>query len=178
MRWPGGGIAGGTTYEGLTSHVDFIPTLFRLLGKDVPDRVEGVDFAPTAGTGREEAGRREIHAIWHGNDSRCIRTEQYKLIRNFSPRRRVVTPIDLSGPRYENWFGGGGPVPSAELYDIKADPWEMNDLAGSSGHAAVFRDLNQRLYAWMSRVNDPILQGRMVDPWYRAAIADFKSQST
>jgi hypothetical protein len=42
-----------------------------------------------------------------------------------------------------------------ELYDLVRDPAETNNLIGAPEHAAVLRELRQRLYAWQQWFGDP-----------------------
>lgn len=41
-----------------------------------------------------------------------------------------------------------------ELYDLEADPYEMNNLALGDGHQGVLEDMRQRLYKNMKQYND------------------------
>ena len=49
--------------------------------------------------------------------------------------------------------------PRFELYDLKADPSEQNNLAGDPGHGAIQEQLRQKLVAWMKETHDPLLNG-------------------
>ncbi len=45
--------------------------------------------------------------------------------------------------------------PGEELYDLRADPDELRNLAGDRGHAEALADLRRRLRAWQEQTNDP-----------------------
>jgi arylsulfatase A-like enzyme len=86
---------------------------------------------------------------------RAIRTQRFKYIRNFELRPDFPP---LSGPSFK-----GERVP-AELYDLEADPTEMNNLVGKSEFAEIERDLDARLTRWMEETDDPILKGPVPAP--------------
>jgi choline-sulfatase len=79
---------------------------------------------------------------------RMIRTERWKLC----------------------WYQGYRP----QLFDLLADPLEMNDLGESSGHVAVIDDLTARLLAeWDPEKIDRIMRAReadkvLISAWGRA----------
>ena len=60
-----------------------------------------------------------------------------------------------------------------ELYDLKADPHERNNLAQLARCAKVVRELSDKLWGWMERVNDPLLKGPLVTPYYEEAMQDY-----
>ena len=45
--------------------------------------------------------------------------------------------------------------PRYELYDLQKDPDEIVNLASDPGHAAVFKDLSERLKAYQQKTRDP-----------------------
>ena len=45
--------------------------------------------------------------------------------------------------------------PRHELYDLEADPHELNNLATSDQHQAVLKGLQKKLQAWQKRTKDP-----------------------
>jgi len=59
--------------------------------------------------------------------------------------------------------------PAEELYDMVADPHEVNNLASSSSHAAIKRTLSKALDKWTSAVGDTAASDEPVafaDEWY------------
>ena len=63
-----------------------------------------------------------------------------------------------------------------ELYDLRHDPHEREDLAQRPEHAATVRALSDKLWAWMERVGDPILEGPLPTPYYREAMQDYRER--
>jgi arylsulfatase A-like enzyme len=169
MRGPEGVIPPGTVCDRLASNVDLVPSLLELAGLPVPDNVQGRSFAGFFRDPQAEPTRDAVFAMMHSHgrwvESRCVRTQRYKLIRNFSPSRTRPTP-DASGhsPVRER--------PVLELYDLGADPSELNDLGRDAGHERLRRELDARLLRWMQEVNDPILDGPIRTPYYAMAMED------
>ena len=169
IRWPDGGVSGGRKVEGLCGNVDVVPTLLELAGLPVPANVEGISHA-AACRGLAGAGRDAVYAMMHSHyrwvESRCVRTADHKLIRNFSPSRQPKHPCGTGV--------SGTQRPVAELYDLAADAAELRNLAGDATSAEVIRDLDARLLDWMRAVGDPILDGPIRTPYYRSAMADLR----
>jgi N-sulfoglucosamine sulfohydrolase len=80
----------------------------------------------------------------------------------------VTLPDDDAGPT-KAWFVGArkspewsalfekfyGRRPMFELYDLKADPHEMNNVAESPAYAAVRKEMTERLFAILRETGDP-----------------------
>ncbi len=168
MRWPHGNVSDGKVVDSLVSNVDVLPTLLELIGADIPTNVQGQSFAPIL-RGDRTNEREAIFAMFTNNgDPRCVRTERYKLIRNFGARRPWAYPHGLEGGPVKH-----EPAPFVELYDLHDDPHEMNNLHDDPALAETRRELDARLLDWMKQVGDPLLQGPIATPYYQQAIADF-----
>ncbi len=163
-RWPGV-IPSGRRLLHLTSHVDVLPTLLEVVGLPAPAQVEGRSFLKRL-MGERGMTRDAIFAAmtWHEGEydpMRCIRTWQFKYIRNWQPG----WPVQLGGAiaqRYGEAFvveHFGRPRSAEELYDLQDDPWELHNLAGMEQHQDVRQELEGRLGDWMSMLNDPLLRG-------------------
>lgn len=163
-RWPGV-IPPGRRLLHLTSHVDVLPTLLEVAGLPVPAQVEGRSFLKRL-MGERGMTRDAIFAAmtWHEGEydpMRCIRTWQYKYIRNWQPG----WPVQIGGAigqRYGEAFlveHFARPRPAEELYDLQDDPWELHNLAGLKEHQDVRQELESRLGDWMAMLNDPLLRG-------------------
>ncbi|MHC4072051.1 MAG: sulfatase family protein [Planctomycetota bacterium] len=182
MHCPGTKLAGGKVYDQLMSNVDFLPTLLDVLGIDIPENVQGHSFKEVIAGTRAESPRNEVfaqrtsHAL-RDNTSRAVRTRQYKLIRYFEPGRTVEFPTDTVPQRVaahtERPKRKGGARPVVQLFDLKEDPHERNDLAALPEHAGTVRNLSDRLWRWMREVGDPILDGPLVTPYYKEAMKDY-----
>ncbi|MHC4535732.1 MAG: sulfatase family protein [Planctomycetota bacterium] len=182
MYHPGTDLEGGKVFHQLMSNVDFMPTLLDILGVEKPKNLQGHSFKDVIEGTKSESPRNEIfaqrtsHAL-HDNTSRTVRTTRYKLIRYFEPGRTIEFPTDAVPQRVaehtERPKRPMGKRPVVHLFDLKKDPHERNDLAGSPEYANIVRDLSNRLWQWMEEVGDPILKGPLVTPYYEEAMEDY-----
>jgi arylsulfatase A-like enzyme len=130
FHWPGHVPAG--TNDQLVSNVDFLPTMIDYLGlaslSEGQPRPPGQSFAAVLRGGTV--------ADWHDaiyyefENVRAIRTERWKYIERFKQ------------------------APN-ELYDLRNDPEELNNLIDSSEHAVIRSELSTRMHAWFAEVADP-----------------------
>ena len=97
----GPGVAGGRICDALTESVDLLPTLGQMAGVAPPDCVQGVDLGPALAGEENGPSREAVYA--EAVDKKCIRTGRWKLI------------------HYPGKSHG-------ELYDIQADPGELDNL--------------------------------------------------
>jgi len=167
-RWPAGGVSGGVVDARMVSNIDVLPTLLEAAGVELPERVQGRSLTE----GRAAIfGEKTYHSYY--DPMRCIRTERYKLIRNFESAFAVEVPADIqAGPifrsdpsRYSRDRASG-----VELYDLEADPLENENLGGRPESAATEKELGDRLWDWMRETNDPLLKGPISSPYYRSAM--------
>jgi arylsulfatase A-like enzyme len=167
VRWPTGGVPSGQIDDRLVSNIDLLPTLFDLTSMSRPEGLEGVSFAPALGGTSADAARTEVFGLMQQemNESRSIRTDRYKLIRNFAPGRLVELPVGSQPATRE--------IPCCQLFDLDQDPHESRNLATDPAFADIRRELDKRLLTHLQSVNDPILQGPVKTPYYRQAAADF-----
>ena len=177
MTGPDALISPATVCDDLVSNVDLVPSLLDLAGIPVPEDMEGQSFAGAL-RGQDEQARTPrgaVFAMMHGHhrwtESRCVRTDRYKFIRNFSPSRTLMDPCrPASGKQKER--------PVVELYDLEADPHECHDLGQDPAYAATRRQLDRQLLQWMRTVKDPILDGPVRTPYYRMAMRDVAEADT
>ncbi len=155
----------GTADDRLVSLVDLAPTVLSLAGVGVPAQMQGAPlFGNRAGPPRER-----IHAIKDRmgeriDMSRTVRDSRFKYQRNYLPylphypwhdymdrmetskefRRLAATGQLTSGQAY--FMAGHKDL--EELYDLAADPHELNNLAKDPRHAADLRRLREEHFAW------------------------------
>lgn len=123
---------------------DIAPTLLEAAGLNVPREMEGKSaWKLFTGEARHEMHSRVISAecTWQANWS--LRTDEHKLILSRDPGLR-------GGPR-------------RELYDLRADPGELENIAGSD--AARADAMEQELERWIAerlqalgRTQDPLIE--------------------
>lgn len=138
VKWPGQ-IEPGTRSSSLISHIDISGTVMDFFDLDVPKTMEGKSMLPLwkepKSSGRDYAfiewGRYEVDHDGFGafQPIRCICDGRYKL------------SIHL--------------MTTDELYDLKTDPREMNNLIDSSEHTAIRNRMHDKLLDWMNESRDP-----------------------
>jgi arylsulfatase A-like enzyme len=175
-RWPQGGWCGGRRFDELISNVDIMPTLLEACEIPAPDGVQGQSFAPLL-SGRGYRARMEVFCEqnFHGglmfmDPRRAVRTDSYKLIANYTtaspwapyPQTPLAEAI-LSAALRRNEYGEN---PHLELYDLRRDRLEMDNLACDAAYASVLADLSARLLRWMEQTGDPLLRGFPAPPVY------------
>ena len=171
VRWPGR-VKGGTVCDDLVSLVDLGATVLSVANLPVPPHMQGRAFlGPRKAAPRTflVAGRERMDL--HSDDHiRCVRDKRYKYIRNFMPEKPYAQPIPYRDrmPIMKEWrrlHAEGkltGPQklffrqtkPKEELYDVRADPHEIRNLAGSAEHRDVLRRMRDRLATWSKETGD------------------------
>ena len=129
-----------------------------------------------------------------GYPCRAIRTADYLYIYNFEPTRWPSGSPDASvcaralpygeidtaptktflmenanDDRYAKLAAlAFGMRPAEELYDLKNDPWQMNNLAGNFRVKVIQSEMRQRLFAHLKATRDPRVVGGVADWDYYA----------
>jgi len=169
MRRPGV-IKPRTVRDDMVSHIDIAATSLDMAGIVVPDYMQGrVLF------GRRYRRRRCIFAARDRCDEtldciRAVRTERYKYIRNFYPYRAGLQPNRYKDAKeiiktIRSLYAQGKlneiqsrifdvPRPVEELYDLKNDPYEINNLAHSPSHQKMLVRLRRMLVRHMIETKD------------------------
>lgn len=166
MDGPGQTFVQSAPVETVFSNVDVLPTIFDAIGIPIPDQVEGVSFQPYLAGETDEPPRDAVFTQYH-TPTRGIITNQYNLIRHFSPGRTPQYPT-AAPPRGS--ASTAEDLPYAQLYDLRADPYELEDIG--SGHSEVVTALTTRLRTWMADIDDPLIQGPIRKPYYQRAMHD------
>jgi N-sulfoglucosamine sulfohydrolase len=166
-----GHVAAGKTSDAMVSLVDLLPTMEEVAGGPVPTGIDGKSLVPVL-TGKANAVHDVIYAAHTGDGTniapmRTIRTDRYKLIVNYHPEITFNNAITENTQKRDNsywlsWLEAAKADPKAkaivdhfyhrqpvELYDLEKDPYEMTNLAGQPGTAAIEKDLRGRLEKWM-----------------------------
>jgi len=162
---------GGRYIDSLLSNIDLMPTLLDLCGVSIPKTVTGKSFVSLI-FDKKYDGDDVIFAekTWHDDydPKRCVRTTNYKYIRNFKRVPLLLLPQDIS----ESQSAKSEEVkvkiqqiaPQEELYDVVHDPYEKDNLVSESKYADILNELRVKLSEFMKRTNDPILSGDVKEP--------------
>jgi arylsulfatase A-like enzyme len=108
-RWPDV-IEAGTVSAHVSAFWDIMPTLADLLQIKIKQKTDGISFLPTL-TGKQKQQEQHEFLYWEFHElgsRRAVRQDDWKLIQ---------------------YNVGKNPPGSLELYNLKADPREQNDLA-------------------------------------------------
>lgn len=176
MRLPVRKWSGGTTVSGLVSNVDVFPTILNAVGMSSSSTLQGRSLCSLLDEEPHDA-RDCIFAEMTYHDYydpiRCVRTEHNKLIVNFSGAPSFMDPSQSWRPRTMPVVPANPAAayhPVVELYDLKEDPLEWQNVADESALSGVRHDLLARLYEWMRTTGDPLLHGAVTSPTHRAAV--------
>lgn len=173
VRWPGV-VNPGSDSRALISAEDIAPTLLAAAGLEPGSKMSGVSFLPLL-KGETHTPRKHLFVERgpHGSApvqadmtnagydlARAVRSDRFKLIYNGTPWL-PYSPVDSAGgqawKQMQEANAAGklpagmtatyftSPRPVYELYDLEADPGELNNLSGNPKLAATERELRTAL---------------------------------
>lgn len=168
------------------SIIDILPTLMDIAGVHKPAGLPGQSLMPATRKDPLATERRYVFSACDGGTSvffhptRGVRNERYKLIRNLVPG--VNPDFMLYASHYNPHFAGGTEEaelagtssrirhayatwrhpPAYELYDLKEDPFEWQNLAGSPAYATVQQELQDALAQWQTETRDPLADSTLL----------------
>jgi hypothetical protein len=164
----------GTRARGFVSFIDFGPTLLHLAGLDVPKQIDGRPFLGPDISEQQLGARDEAFGYADRFDEkydlcRCLRKGRYKYIRHYQAfypdaLQNNYRYIMLAYQEWRRLYHQGKlsaeqrqffePKPVEALYDIEADPHEVNNLAGDPACAKILKRLRGRLRQWVKGMPD------------------------
>ena len=163
----------GTTVDRLVSFVDFPPSVLSLCGIEIPSYMQGVPFlGPSVGAPRQYVfgARDRVDEVL--DLARSVRDQRYLYIRNYMPHLSYHQPSawpDQSEIRPEItrvvteqgksvaaplWHYAGPTRPLEELYDVQADPRNLNNLANLPQHREELERMRGSLRQWEEDSHD------------------------
>ena len=145
-------IKAGSTTDAIVNNVDYAATIIDMAGGKTPDYMQGQSFKDilyNEGKEPKDWKKASYYRYWmhmghnHNNPGHFgIRTKDYKLIffyaKDFRPNRARA--------RWNTCVGIDTPV-AWELYDLKRDPNEMQNVYGNPEYAEITKDLKSQLKA-------------------------------
>lgn len=177
IRWPGN-IQPGTVNDQLVSSIDFGPTVLSMAGVKVPVHMQGRPFlGPQAAEPREHVYATRDRVDESYDMIRSVRSKDYLYIRNFYPNEpfhiwvpylnkmpimQEVMRLDAEGKLtapQKAWMSDSRSP--EELYDVKADPFQINNLADNPKYKKVLAQMRTLQDDWALATND---MGRMNEP--------------
>jgi len=137
----GPGFRGGGHVDELVSLVDLPPTLLDAAGLAIPESMQGRSILPLL-RGEKTSWPGEVFVqISESQVGRAIRTRRWKY---------AVTAPGLDG--WEN--SASDSYVETHLYDLKTDPYELNNLVSSKDQESVRGELRGRLLARMEEAGE------------------------
>jgi arylsulfatase A-like enzyme len=147
------------------SQVDLVPTLLDLMGHSVPEGLDGVSLADAVHNGNDAVVPEDVFVEWHGNKTGAPVTlpEELKLE---DWQSEYGTPEEVLHANEENlrgvitsdgWKFNWSDTGVHELYDLNADPYEMQNLAVESSSRDRMRELAEKIRMWQQRTGDDLV---------------------
>lgn len=137
----GPGFWGGGEVDRLVSLIDLPPTLLEACGVEVPAELQGRSIGPLLGGGGERWQDDVYVQISEAEVGRAVRTRRWK--------------YGVSAPHADpHRDAGAGRYGEAHLYDLLADPYELDNLAGLESHAGVAGVMRERLRRRMAAAGE------------------------
>jgi arylsulfatase A-like enzyme len=169
IRFPDGHLA-KTVRDDLVLHIDLAPTSLALAGIEIPKHFQSYDLFAKSLIPRDFIIAARDRCDETLDVIRCVRSQQYKYIRNFMSYRPHTQPsrykdakqivismkkLHKEGTLNELQRRIFNPTrPTEELYDLQSDPFEINNLAANSKYTKQLEKMRTILYNWMAETND------------------------
>lgn len=165
MSWPGH-IAEEARCTQLVQNIDFAPTFLSIAGIKVPGEMSGRSLEPLFAGERVDKWRSSLYYHYYDYPTfhlvrkhDGVRTERYKLIhfygkggeRGAAENRYMLQPGTRENRVFRyleqaDYFPADAPdVDYYELYDLQADPHELNNVYGKKGYEKTTRNLTREL---------------------------------
>lgn len=127
----------GQKNSAMFSTVDFMPTLLSLSGLPIPEAVQGRNLSDVIINNKPELGPESVYlqgAIGRAYEWRTIRTQQYMLAMSLQQTDKAFAVT--------------------HLFDMKKDPYQMNNLTGNLQYKEIERELKDKLIQWAMDTKD------------------------
>lgn len=142
MAWPGT-IPPGTVSDALVQNLDYAPTFLSLAGVAVPQEMSGRALRPLFDGDTPADWRTSLYYHYYDYPAAHnvrrhdgVRTDRYKLIRFYGAGK----------------MGNDTDIDCYELYDLKSDPHEINNVYGSEEYTAVAEKLHALLKTYQTQL--------------------------
>jgi len=159
----------GKRRSDLVNGLDISATSLALAGIALPEHLDGVDLFAPDHEPREFVISARDRCDYTIDRIRTVRTDRFRYIRNgfvdrpllqaqYRDNQPTVTDLkrlheagELTGYQAEHWFGKR---PEEELYDLEADPHQVENLAGSADHGKELARHRAILDRWIEETGD------------------------
>ena len=173
-RWPGK-IKPGSVTNALIEYTDVLPTFIEVAGGTPSEILDGKSFLNVL-KGDENIHKEFAYSLQttrginNGSEHYGIRSvvsDRYRYILNLTPE----VPFKNNITEKETWWNGWKEAaetdefaasivkkyqyrPATELYDVVADPYNQNNLAGDPQYKETVEKLHAKLLSWMQSCGD------------------------
>ncbi|MCI0436248.1 MAG: sulfatase-like hydrolase/transferase, partial [Gemmatimonadetes bacterium] len=159
----------GSVVDGPVNFVDFAPTVLALAGVAAPRHMQGTSFLDRSRPAKRYAYGQRSRMDERYDLQRTVRDDRHLYVRNYMPhrpygQRLAFTWNQLGYREWERQHLDGvlpplqdrfwGEKPAEELYDLRRDPDELDDLAGAPTHRRVLRRMRQALDKHLRKIRD------------------------
>ncbi len=175
VRWPGVAKEAAVDTEHFVSGIDFFPTVLEAAGLQVSAGLDGFSFLPLL-KGRKQSGRDRVFTqidMKAGGDAvpmRCVQDERFGYIFNPWSDGTFYYRNNNEGLTMKAMVAAAKTDPDAasrvkmfrhraleELYDLRADPDCLNNLASEPDYQDDCERMRGALHDWMKQTRDPLL---------------------
>ena len=136
--------AGGCLSE-MTSLVDLPPTLLDAAGIPVPEEMQGRSLMPLIKKQNVDWPKEAFIQISEAQVGRALRTQRWKYC--------------VDAPDKKTWYerqSGASTYVEQYLYDLQADPYELNNLVELEAYDDIKGELKKRLLRWMDEIGEKL----------------------
>jgi arylsulfatase A-like enzyme len=156
----------------MLNFIDFAPTILSIADIDIPKIYQGKAFL---GNQKSKIKRKYLFTASdrfdeHSDRIRAVKSNRFKYIRNYNInkphalnigyRTQMALMQHLNKLNDSNmlsldqklWFQA--PKNPEEFYDLKNDPFELNNLIVDNNYSKQLNDLRNQLDMWMKEIND------------------------
>lgn len=176
IRWPEVASPGKSS-EAIIEYVDILPTLLEALGGS-PEKhdFDGSSFLSVLKGEKDKHNEyafsiQTSRGIYNGPEAygiRTVRSENYRLIWNLNHENEFSNLVTGGYGPFDSWerkAEEGDPFakkrvqmykkrPEFELYDLRKDPYELNNVADDPAYDSVRKELKRELDQWMEQQGD------------------------
>ncbi|MEM1443592.1 MAG: sulfatase [Verrucomicrobiota bacterium] len=167
VRWPGK-VEAGKVDDRLVSLIDLMPTVLAAAGVESSTELAGQDLFDAEAEDREMVFAARDRCGDAPDRIRAVRTKDFKYLRNYHPEipymqhsgyKRAGYPVDTVMRVLHARGEWTSPFmaetrPEEELYDLRSDPDEMNNLADDPAYAETLTKMREALDHWIEETGD------------------------
>ncbi|GAB3617243.1 sulfatase [Okibacterium endophyticum] len=178
VRWPGHVRPGLVVQDEFVSMLDLFPTFCEAAGVTHEGELDGRSILPLLRDGHDEFPRARVFSVFHETSAkqrlemRCIQDAEYGYIWNAwsdgEVQYRAENMQGLSWPSMLEAAEGTGEIAQRvdfylhrtpeELYDLRADPDCLVNLADHPEHLAALRSRRNQMIEWMTEIGDALTE--------------------